>query len=137
MSATIGTVERKQANIVCLSGQNVHLEDYRLGEHKEYVEYHKREVFLLKYFFELLGPILLTPSPDQFQLFECYPVSKDNLILYPYRIEFRNVGTDLFMWIILVPDSSGKLFVFAMTKPCVQNGNSKNIDNPDLIWEKF
>lgn len=136
MSTTIGTVNKKVASVVCLSGQIVKIEDYKLGEAKEYTEYHKREVFLLKYFFQLFVSVLRVGSPDQFQIFECYPVPKGNLILYPYRIEFKTHNTDLFMWIILVPDNNGKLFAFARTRPCVVGLTKKDLSNPELVWEK-
>lgn len=135
MSASIG-VEWKKASILGLSGQTLSFEGFDVGEHKSYKEYHKREVFLLKYFFLLFNSVLRIESPDQFQVFESLLPSKNDFCFYPYRIDFKSGGKDFFIWIVLVADKGGELFAFARTRPCEVGVMSADISNPDLVWEK-
>lgn len=136
MSAHIDIPVAKRATILCLSGQTVVFEECNIDDRINYTEYQKREVFLLKYFFLLFSSVLRIASPDQFQIVENRGLIKAGLFFYPYRIDFKSDGQDFFMWIVLLADKKGKLFAFARTRPCEEGVMSKDLSNPELIWEK-
>ncbi len=136
MSAYVDTQVAKRATILCLSGQTVVFEEYNIDDRVNYNEYHKREVYLLKYFFLLFISVLHIASPDQFQIIENRGLIKAGLFFYPYRIDFKSGGQDFFMWIVLVADEKGELFAFARTRPCEDGVMSKDLSNPELVWEK-
>ncbi|MCF7843414.1 hypothetical protein K9M47_00780 [Candidatus Gracilibacteria bacterium] len=150
MSASLSSIKGRVV-IQGFDGSEISFNDVEVDERLSYTEYHKREVFLLRYFFLLFDEDVKIVSPEQFEILEFTLPSQSNVHFFPYRIDFKSGDESFFVWIVLVADKVGKLSVFAhsaiteidkkkLAWPLppgeVLKMDQRNISNPNLVWVK-
>ncbi len=110
--------DQGEVSFSCLDGTELSFLEGKEIRWLKYTEYHKREVFLLRYFFSLFDSTDI-PFPDDFQIFAGHFPLQVEKVLFPYKIEWRShIGSprERFLWVILGLRNFNELFVIARTE---------------------